>query len=162
MRTRRVQLSEKEGYMIKYIDDNQLLYFHLDKFASEKFGFSELQDIFSRLVKKQILFRIEKGLYCVRNFQNPFVIANAMQGDSIISFWSALNLHGLTEQIPNVVYSQSQFQKRDKTAFNVHYKFVKVKPEKMFGSMQMGYGSEVFRVTDVEKTLLDCFNKYLP
>jgi len=28
----------------------------------------------------------------------------------------------------------------------------------MFGAMQMGYGNEAFRVTDVEKTLLDCFD----
>ena len=140
MNKKRQYLSERDEIIMKWIDDNQILYFCFDNFILlEKFDRAELQDSLTRLVKRGFLFRIEKGLYCVRNFQNPFVIANAMQGDSVISFWSALNLHGLTEQIPNVVYSQSQFQKRDKTAFNVHYKFVKVKPEKMFGSMQMGY-----------------------
>jgi predicted transcriptional regulator of viral defense system len=35
---------------------------------------------------------------------------------------------------------------------------VKLKPGKIFGSMQMGYGNEAFKVTDIEKTLLDCFD----
>ena len=48
--------------------------------------------------------------------------------------------------------------KFDKTVFNVRYNSVTVKPEKMFGAMQMGYGNEAFRVTDAEKTLLDCFD----
>jgi predicted transcriptional regulator of viral defense system len=159
MNKKRQYLSEKDEFIMKWIEDNQISCFYFDNFILlEKFDRAELQDSLTRLVKRGFLFRIEKGLYCVRNFKNTNVIANMMLNDSIISYWSALNLHGLTEQIPNVVYSQSQYQKHDKTAFNVHYKFVKVKPEKMFGSMQMGYGSEAFRVTDVEKTLLDCFD----
>jgi predicted transcriptional regulator of viral defense system len=107
-----------------------------------------------RLTKSEYIFRIENGLYCIRNFQNPYVIANAMLKGSALAYWTALNIHGLTEQISNVVFSQSTHLKNDKKVFNVHYKFVKVKPGKMFGTMQMGYDNETFHVTDIEKTHL--------
>jgi len=159
MRTRRMQLSEREEDLIECIDDNQLLCFSFDQCKSlVEFNSIDLQDILSRLVKRQFLFRIEKGIYCIRSFRNSFVISNMLLRDSAIAFWSALNLHGLTEQIPNVIFSQSTHRKNDKTVFNVCYKFVKVKSDKMFGTMKMGYGNEAFQVTDVEKTLLDCFD----
>ena len=118
----------------------------------------ELKPFIRKLIREGQLFAVEKGLYCVRNFKNPYVIGNAMVKNSIIAYWSALNLHGLTEQIPNVVYVQSDRRKADKKVFNVRYKFIQIKPEKICGITQMGYGNEQFRVTDVEKTLLDCFD----
>jgi predicted transcriptional regulator of viral defense system len=86
------------------------------------------------------------------------VIANVLLKDSVVGYWSALNLHQFTEQIPNVVYVQSPNRKSDKKVFNVRYKFIQVKAEKVCGIMQMGYGNEAFRITDIEKTLLDCFD----
>jgi predicted transcriptional regulator of viral defense system len=160
MRSRRIQLTELERNILKYITENELFCFHFDdlknsNICNDKY---ELQDALSRLTKFQSLYRIEKGLYCVWVFQNSYVIANALLKNSTVAYWTALNIHGLTEQIPNTIYSQSTFRKNDKTVFGVLYKFIKVKPEKMLGTMEMGYGSETFRVTDVEKTLLDCFD----
>jgi predicted transcriptional regulator of viral defense system len=159
MRSRRAQITEIEGSILKHIENNEFyLFWFSDILKSGGFDGDELQDALSRLTKSNHLFRIEKGLYCVRNFKNTHLIANLLLKDSAIAYWTALNIHGLTEQIPNVVYSQSSHLKPDKIVFNVRYKFVKVKPEKMFGSMQMGYGNEAFKITDIEKTLLDCFD----
>lgn len=118
----------------------------------------ELKPVLSRLVRDKQLFPIQKGLYVIRNFQNPYIIGNIMVAEGTIAYWSALNLHGLTEQIPNVVYVQSAKPKNNKKVFNVRYRFIQVKKEKICGIMQMGYGNERFRVTDIEKTLLDCFD----
>ncbi|OQC39840.1 MAG: hypothetical protein BWX62_00501 [Bacteroidetes bacterium ADurb.Bin037] len=118
----------------------------------------EMKPFIRKLIREEQLFAIEKGLYCVRNFRNPYVIGNAMVKNGSVAYWSALNLHGLTEQIPNIVYVQSDRRKADKKVFNVRYKFIQVKPEKICGIIQMGYGNEQFKVTDVEKTLLDCFD----
>jgi predicted transcriptional regulator of viral defense system len=141
------------------ITDNELAVFDIDTLMSlSGESYIHIKSALSRLIRMELIYRIETGRYVIRNFQNPYVIANAMLRDSTIAYWSALNIHGLTEQIPNMVYSQSNLLKRDKTVFNVMHKFVKVKPEKIFGTMQMGYGNESFWVTDVEKTLLDCFD----
>lgn len=141
------------------IIDNELSIINISMLVSSTGkSYIELKPILRRLVRNQQLFPIEKGLYCVRNFRNPYVIGNALLKDSAIAYWSALNLHGLTEQIPNVVYVQSTNRKGDKKVFNVRYKFIQVKQEKVCGIMKMGYGNEQFHVTDVEKTLLDCFD----
>lgn len=120
--------------------------------------YKSIKPALQTLVKNGQLFVIEKGLYSVRNFRNPYVIANAIMRNSAIAYWSALNLHGLTEQIPNVVFVQSSFRKNEKKIFGVRYKFIKVKDEKICGHIKSGYGNESFYMTDVEKTLLDCFD----
>lgn len=121
-------------------------------------AYIDMKPAIRRMVRNGQLFVIEKGLYCVRNFRNPYVIANAMLKDSAIAYWSALNLHHLTEQFPNVVFVQSPHRKANKNVFNVRYTFIQVKSQKFFGTMSMGYGNERFIITDVEKTLLDCFD----
>jgi len=159
MRTNKKILSSEEIDFLKLIEDNELLHidFEKAKLLSEHKS-EDIQNVLSKLTNKHLLFRIEKGLYCVRNFRDPHVIANVLVKNSAIAYWSALNLHRLTEQIPNVMYVQSSNRKSDKKVFNVRYKFIQVKLEKVCGITQMGYGNETFRVTDVEKTLLDCFD----
>ena len=117
-----------------------------------------LQNALERLAKKGLISRIEKGKYCRHNFRNEFVIGNVLVKNGAIAYWSALNLHGLTEQFPNSVFVQSPSLKRDKNVFGVNYHFVKVKPDKFFGIAEQGYSNESYRITDVEKTLLDCFD----
>ena len=154
-----INISDYEAQILRIISDNELSIFSIEDIKSiSGNSYSQIKYAISTLLSSYQIYRIQNGLYCVRNFQNPCVIANAMRKNSIIAYWSALNLHGLTEQIPNMIYSQSNSLKFDKTVFNVRYKFVKVKQEKMFGAMQMGYGNEAFWITDVEKTLLDCFD----
>jgi len=120
--------------------------------------YTVLKPLLQTLVRNEQLYAIERGLYCVRNFRNPYVIANVLLKDSAVAYWSALNLHGLTEQIPNVVYVQSSLRKNDKKVFGVRYKFIKVKQEKLCGRTQAVYGNGAYYITDVEKTLLDCFD----
>lgn len=117
-----------------------------------------IQNSLERLAKRGLISRLEKGKYCRHNFRNEYVIGNVLANNGAIAYWSALNLHGLTEQFPNSVFVQSPSLKRDKNVFGVNYRFVKVKPEKFFGITEQGYGNESYSVTDVEKTLLDCFD----
>ncbi len=159
MRTNRKNLSPNELDFLKMVDDNEILSFNFNEIISIKgYRKAELQDILTRLKDKEFLYRIKKSEYVVRNFRNPYVIANALAKSSAVAYWSALNLHGLTEQIPNVVYVQSSLRKNDKKVFGVRYKFIKVKPGKLCGHIKSGYGNEAFYMTDVEKTLLDCFD----
>jgi len=151
--------TSEDSRIMNILVDNEITVIDIDSLVPlTGKQYDDLKPVLKKLIRNEQLSRIEKGLYCVRNFRNPYVIANALHKDSAIAYWSALNLHHLTEQIPNVVFSQSGLQKKDKKVFNVRYKFVMVKTEKVCGIMQMGFGNELFRVTDVEKTLLDCFD----
>jgi len=117
-----------------------------------------LSNILANLVHHNLLVQLEKGKYCRPNFNNNFVIANYLCKNSAIAYWSALNHYGLTEQIPNTIFVQAGRLKRSKKIFNVDYKFVKVKSEKIIGVVTEGRGSYQFRITDIEKTIIDCFD----
>ena len=117
-----------------------------------------LSNILANLVYHKMLIQLEKGKYCRPNFNNHFVIANYLCKDSAIAYWSALNHHGLIEQIPNTIFIQTDKLKRQKKIFNVNYKFVKVNPKKISGITAQGRGSYKFKITDIEKTIIDCFD----
>ncbi|MCD4746420.1 MAG: hypothetical protein K8R58_08980, partial [Bacteroidales bacterium] len=119
---------------------------------------NEIQNFIETLEKQKVIIRIEKGKYVRHNFKDEFVIGSFLTPDATIAYWSALNLHGLTNQIPNTVFVQSTKKKQDKTIFGVRYKFIKVKPDKMTGIQINGYGNHIYRITDVEKTIVDCFD----
>jgi predicted transcriptional regulator of viral defense system len=40
----------------------------------------------------------------------------------------------------------------------VRYQFIKVKPEKITGIENTGYGNHSYKITDREKTIVDCFD----
>lgn len=110
------------------------------------------------LIRNGLVNIIEKGKYCRHNFRDEYVIGNYLANDGVIAYWSALNLHGLTEQIPNTVFVQTARLKRDKTVFGIPYKFIEVKAEKMTGIEIAGFGNHSYRLTDKEKTIVDCFD----
>ncbi len=110
------------------------------------------------LHKQGFLIKLEKGKYCLPNFNDNFVIGTFLLENSAIAYWSALNYWNLTEQIPNTVYVQSPIFKKSKKIRNVEYKFVKVTENKFTGITSVGRGNHKFRITDIEKTLIDCFD----
>src|SRR5690554_1512617 len=111
------------------------------------------------LIRNGIIEIIEKGKYCRHNFRNEHVIAYYLASkEGAIAYWSALNIHGLTEQITNTVSVQMTKVKHNKKVFNVPYQFIKVKKEKYIGIEKKGYGNHSFLITDREKTIIDCFD----
>jgi predicted transcriptional regulator of viral defense system len=103
--------------------------------------------------------RLERGKYCRYNFRNDKVIGSFISGGGVISYWSAMHLHNMTEQIPNVTIIQLPRLKHDCVIFGVRYHFVHVYQSRIYGITSGGYGNEIFPVTDKEKTLIDCFDQ---
>jgi len=145
--------------LLKLLDE-----YELDIFTAQSFGsvVGEALDGWMpqlrTLIKNGLFDIIEKGKYCRHNFRDEYVIGNYLAQDGAIAYWSALNLHGLTEQIPNTVFVQTKKLKRNKTVFGVRYQFIKVKPEKITGIAIAGYGNHSYKITDKEKTIMDCFD----
>ncbi|RLD58306.1 MAG: hypothetical protein DRJ01_12730 [Bacteroidetes bacterium] len=102
--------------------------------------------------------KIENEKYCRNTFRNEYVIGSYLTSDAVIAYWSALNVHGLTEQFPNKVYVQTTKKKKHTEIFGVNYQFVKVRPNKMEGIVKSGIGTNQFKITDIEKTIVDCFD----
>lgn len=144
---------------IKLLDELEIDIFKLED-IKKKAGksFKDLVNTIEKLTKKGLLTRIERGKYCRHNFRDEFVISNYLADDGVVAYWSALNRHGLTEQFPNTVFVQTTKLKSDKTVFGVQYKFVKVAKRKRISYEMHGYGNNRYRMTTVEKTIVDCFD----
>lgn len=143
----------------RYFDDNQIELFNSKDIYSLYSGVNE------KLLRKALLevvnleyTQIEKGKYCRNTFSNEYAIGSFFSDDAVIAYWSALNIHGLTEQIPNKVFIQTSKKKENKEVFGIQYQFIKVHPRKITGFYNSGVGSNQFRITDVEKTMVDCFD----
>jgi len=154
-----LNLNKRQTVFLSLLNDNEIEIFTFSSIEN-KIGhpIKNLSNILSNLEKLGQIVQFEKGKYCNPNFNNNFVIANYLSEDSAIAYWSALNHYGLTEQIPNTVFSQTTKLKRSKKVLNVDYKFIKVHPKKFVGITTEGWANLKFRITDVEKTIIDCFD----
>jgi len=113
--------------------------------------------------------RVERGKYVIlpleaekdRYTLHEFVVGSILVKSSAIAYWSALHFHGLTEQMPGVVFVQtiSRKKRRELVVFNTVYRIVRVVKRKFFGLEPVWVeGSKVY-VTDKEKTIIDCLDK---
>ena len=123
---------------------------------------------------------LRRGLYALSSpvpgvaAVHEFEVAMALVQPAAVSHWSALNHHGLTEQIPRQVFvltttDGSVPRKRaseiadGKSGYPVSgypvngtvYQFVQVRPECYFGTERIWMGDARVLITDLERTLLD-------
>lgn len=146
----------------------------------EKIPHNQLRKILSNLAKHKRVLRLRRGLYVSIGLLpeqtniHPFVISAYLIQPSAISHWSALQHHGLTEQIsqivtastPSKVVTPSMREKhtqRSKTKHlweidGVRYEYINVQQKHFFGIEKI-WLDEHFQVpiTDKERTLLDVF-----
>ena len=118
----------------------------------------QLETSLRNLIYRNQLQIIEYGKYCVYGFSDELVIGNFLAKNGGIAYWTAMNYHGLTEQISNVVFVQTSRYKNSKKVLNIPYRFVQINSSKNFGYLTKGYGNHIYNITDVEKTILDCFD----
>ena len=141
---------------------------------------SQLAKILSNLVKHGSTIRLRRGVYVSvgqpleQNNTHPFVVSAYLVQPSAISHWSALQHHGLTEQIsqmitastPNKIVTPSMREKqlqqnKVKHFWKIHgikYEYITILKKHFFG-LEKVWLDEYFMVymTDKERTLLDVF-----
>lgn len=152
-------ITSSQKDLMLLLDENEIDIFSLED-IKELLGRSseDVNELIENLVHKNIFLRIERGKYCRANFRDEKVIGCFLVPDGVIAYWSALNLHGLTEQFSNNLYIQTTRSKKSKTVFGVNYQFVKIKETKRVGVSVEGFGNHKYSITDKEKTLIDCFD----
>jgi predicted transcriptional regulator of viral defense system len=149
-----------EEILIKYLDN-----YGLDIFTKEQLkeaalmGDSQLNFVLASLIRSKYIDIIERGKYCKHNFRDHFVIGSFVAENAIISYWNAMNYHGLTEQIPNVIYVKTDKDKRSKTYFGIRYFFTRKAGKCISGYITEGVGNHKYRISNIERTLVDAFDK---
>ena len=143
----------------------------------------QLRKILSSLAKRGLLLRIRRGLYVAiglipeQTNTDPFVISSFLIRGSVISHWSALQYHGLTEQIPQTITAStikkittpsmheakimSSNIKHAWVIDDIRYEYIHVQDK----NLKLGEGVEKIwinefysvLITDKERTILDVF-----
>jgi len=117
------------------------------------------------LVRKHWLDRLKSGTYLIVPLaagdsgiytEHEFVIASHLADSMYITYWSALNQHGLTEQVPLTVFAATTDRVPEREIHNVTYRFVTLTDAKFFGYEPVAIGTQQVNIATVEKTLADC------
>lgn len=134
-----------------------------------------LRQALHHLVRSRWLVRLRKGLYGLASTvpgvtpAHELEIAMALVDPAAVSHWSALHYHGLTDQVPREVFvltttEASVPRARGAGAKTGHsgysagghvFRFVRVLPERYFGTQQVWIGEARVSITDPERALLD-------
>jgi predicted transcriptional regulator of viral defense system len=143
---------------LKYLETKEIQVFSVEDTKNFDFQENITSELLENLTKKDFLIRIERGKYCRTHFRNENVIGTFLAKDSAVAYWSALNLHGLTEQFPNKIFIQTTQLKKEVEFAGTTYRFIKIQANKRTGVVFTGYGNHKFPITDIEKTIVDCFD----
>jgi predicted transcriptional regulator of viral defense system len=122
------------------------------------------------LATKGWIERLERGKYIIIPLEagparewseNPFIIASQLVEPAAVAYWTALHHWQFTEQVPRITYIQTTTRKLQsrKTVLGTAYQFVTVTERKFFGHKREFVGHQSYRITDPEKTLLDCLDR---
>lgn len=127
--------------------------------------------ILCNLTQEGWIKNIRKGLYAftaTTGIQpiHEFEIAMHLVKPAMISHYSAFYHHNLTDQVPRDVFISTvkgthipQLGEKDKQAGfkldGVHYRIMQINRDRFFGAIPAWKGEVGFKVTDLERTLLD-------
>jgi predicted transcriptional regulator of viral defense system len=154
--------SENSKYkvlVLSYLNENGIQIFTSES-MKVKFN-SNWPSVFraiNALKAEGLLLNIQRGLYATPAFSDQNVLAYQLAPNGGLAYWSALSFHGLTTQFSNTLYVQSPNAIRSGTVMDIDFKFIKLKATKATCYDTIGRGNGKFKVTSIEKTILDCLD----
>jgi len=149
-----MQLSKIEEKTYETLKRGNLLIFKpKDISLLLKISKTKAYNLIKALKKKNAIESIQSGIYALHG-TSEFVIATSLNWPSYISFWTALNYHNLTEQMPKTIFLASTKYKKQRKNF----KFILVSKKRFFGYVMINS----IVIAEKEKSLIDSllFPKY--
>jgi predicted transcriptional regulator of viral defense system len=125
--------------------------------------------ILHSLVEKKWVLPLKRGLYVIVPLDigvkgadayiiHNFVIAGNLTTPYYIAYWSALNYHGLSDQIPSSTFIAITQAKKPLRILDMEYHFVRLERNKFYGIMEIEVEGSIVKVSDPEKTIVDCLD----
>lgn len=127
--------------------------------------YDEAKKVAHNLVRKKWLDRLKRGTYLIVPLDageegeytaHEFVIASHLADPMYITYWSALNYHGVTEQVPLTVYAATTERVPTREIHDITYRFVTLTESKFFGFDAVAVGSHTVNMASIEKAIADC------
>lgn len=125
--------------------------------------------IMSSLMRKKWVLPLKRGLYAIvpldvgvkgadRFVLHNFVIASHLAEPYYIGYWSALNHHGLSEQIPRTTFVATTKPRMPLKILDADYYFVTIRKMKFFGFTGTEIEDWKVNISSPEKTIADCLD----
>lgn len=162
-------LGKKSAFLLSALAEQGKNLFTVDKAISilneNKLSVTKL---LHDLVKNGWLNRISKGKYLIlpleagtelKYTEHEFVLASILTSNYYISYWSALNYYGLTEQVPKTVFIATPKQRSEKKALGITFKFVTLNNHKFFGFKMVQINNHPVNIAEKEKVIIDCLDQ---
>jgi predicted transcriptional regulator of viral defense system len=164
----RKSLSKTESLLLSSLAEEGKKIFTLSDVTDKlENSYDNAKVIVNRLVKKKWLVQLAKGKYLIvpleagvrgEYTEHEFVIASYLVEQYYIGYWTALNYHGFTEQVPMTVFVVTTKRLRDRTMLDIRYRFVALNKRKFFGFEAEPISNNKVNISDKEKTLADCLD----
>lgn len=125
-------------------------------------------DMVLRLFQKRKLQRIEKAKYLLlppgawqtgEYSEHGLVLASHLIQPCYVSFWSAINYYGWTEQISRTVFVATPRQKKQVVFQGITVRFIRLHRDKFFGFESQQVGDQSVFMADPEKVIVDCLDQ---
>jgi predicted transcriptional regulator of viral defense system len=122
-----------------------------------------------QLKKKKWILQIKRNLYAIVPLDigvkgaesfiiHDFVIASYITKPYYIAFWSALNYHGLSDQIPTTVFIATTKPRPTLNILSSKFVFVQLAKEKFVGIEKAVIEGREISISDKNKTMVDCLD----
>jgi len=158
-----------EANLIRAIEKRGLSIFTFDQ-AMEltPIGRDSVKKLIYNLTKKRRIQRIERGKYLfipvsVRGrraySEKGTIIAANLIDPYYLSYWTALNFYGWTEQPSQTIFIATTKQKAPLNVKGMTFKFIRLRPNRFFGYRRLRDGPYKIAVADKEKTIVDCLDQ---
>lgn len=128
---------------------------------------SSVTKLLHDLTRNKWLLRLSKGKYLIMPLEagvrpefteHEFVIASTLIAPYYISYWSALNYYGFTEQVPKAIFVATTKRKKGIDTMGLKFKFITIKKSKFFGFKKTLINSHSVNIAEKEKAIVDCLD----
>ena len=164
----RAGLSRTESLLLSSLSEKDKTTFGLKDIVSElKCSYEYAKVLANNLTRKRWLIILKRGTYLIvplsagvksQYTEHEFVIASHLVSPHYIAYWSALNFHGFTEQIPFTVFVATTKRAKNREILGIRFRFVTLNERKFFGFAATTIGRNKVNVSDYEKTLADALD----
>lgn len=160
-------LSKRESILISTLSSRDKKIFTIDE-AEEILG-KDAKKFMSSLIRKKWVLQLKRGLYAIVPLDigvkgaesfivHDFVVASYLVEPYYIGFWSALNYHGLSDQIPTTVFISTTKAKPPLNILNSRFLFVQLSSNKFVGIESIEIDGYNVNISDKNKTIADCLD----
>jgi predicted transcriptional regulator of viral defense system len=167
-----MKMSHKEQKIYFSLLNKEKKIISVDQLSDIKRGYA--RKILFNLNKKGALYRIAKGCYIVippdmianpsKFINDPYIIIDQLMDifneKYYVGYQNAAQLHGIAEQMPLSISVITLNQRRSLHFGNQRIDFRTLSASKFFGTKKIKYSDVLLNVSDKEKTIIDCLERY--